>query len=100
MACNIRLHSLSGVVDFDRASPYVGLGFGTMSKSGLRFSFDLGVLYQKPTAQLAVVCGSGLNAFECAQLQADVAAEEVQLNNEIDDYRFYPVVTLGIGWVF
>ena len=94
------IDSLSGVVDFDNVSPYLGLGFGTMSKSGLRFSFDLGVLYQKPTATLNVVCGASLPGPACAQLQSDVAAEQAQLNQDIDDYRFYPVVAVGLGWVF
>ncbi len=94
------IDSLSGIVEFDTASPYLGLGFGTMSKSGFKFTFDLGVLYQKPAATLSVVCGTSLPGPACTQLQSDVAAEQVQLNEDIDDYRFYPVVAFGIGWVF
>lgn len=94
------IDSLSGAVDFDTTSPYLGLGFGTMSKSGFKFTFDLGVLYQRPTATLNVVCGASLPGPACAQLQSDVAAEQAQLNEDIDDYRFYPVVAFGLGWVF
>jgi len=92
--------SLNGLIAFDSVAPYVGLGFGSMSKSGFKFTFDLGVMYQKPGAALNVVCGSGLNALECAQLQSDVAAEQAQLNDELDDYRYYPVIAIGLGWVF
>lgn len=92
--------SLSGLIAFDSVSPYLGLGFGRMSKSGFKFTLDLGVLYQKPDATLSVACGSGLSAAACATLQSDVAAEQAQLNEELDDYRFYPVVAIGIGWVF
>ena len=92
--------SLNGLIAFDSASPYLGLGFGRMSKSGFKFTFDLGVLYQKPDATLNVVCGAGLPAPTCTQLQSDVAAEQAQLNDELDDYRYYPVVAIGVGWVF
>ncbi|NIO43474.1 MAG: hypothetical protein GTO41_26970 [Burkholderiales bacterium] len=92
--------SLGGVIEFDNISPYLGLGFGTLSKSVFKFTFDLGVLYQKPDSTLNVVCGITLTPAECSQLQSDVAAEQATLNEELDDYRYYPVLAIGIGWVF
>ncbi len=92
--------SLSGLFEFDSVSPYVGFGFGRMWKSGFKITGDIGVLYQKPDVRLTVVCGVGLPAPTCAQLQSDVAAEQTQLSDELDDYRFYPVVAIGLGWVF
>lgn len=92
--------SLGGLIEFDSVSPYVGIGFGRMSKSGFTFTADFGVLYQKPDARLSVVCGAALTAPECAVLQSDVVAEQAQLNDELDDYRYYPVIAIGIGWVF
>ncbi len=90
--------SLNANIEFDKISPYVGFGIGRMSKSGFKFTADIGVLYQKPDAVLSAVCTGP--ALTCAQLQSDLAAEQAQLNNELDDYRFYPVIAIGIGWVF
>lgn len=92
--------ALNGNIEFGSISPYVGFGFGRMSKSGFKFTVDIGVLYQKPDATLNVACAVGIPAPTCAQLQSDVAAEQAQLNDELDDYRFYPVIGIGIGWVF
>lgn len=91
--------SLSGVIEFDTVSPYLGFGFGRMSKSGFKLTLDVGVLYQRPDVRLSVAQCS-LSAAQCAQLQSDLAAEQAQLKDELDDYRFYPVVAIGLGWVF
>ena len=92
--------SLNGQVDFPSVAPYLGLGFGSAPKagSGLSFSFDVGVLYQRePNVALSVACGT---TARCAQLQSDVAAEAVSLQDELKDFKFYPVVSFGIGYRF
>jgi len=92
--------SLNGQVDFPSVAPYLGLGFGSAPKagSGLSFSFDVGVLYQQEAnVALSVACGT---TVRCAQLQGDVAAEAVSLQDDLKDYKFYPVVSFGIGYRF
>jgi opacity protein-like surface antigen len=92
--------SLNGQVDFPSVAPYLGLGFGSAPKagSGLSFSFDVGVLYQQEAnVALSVACGT---TVRCAQLQSDVAAEAVSLQDDLKDYKFYPVVSFGIGYRF
>jgi len=93
--------SLTGGVDFERVSPYVGLGFGNAGRKGWKFSLDLGALYQNtPRVNLSVQCGAALPAPQCATLQSDVQAEEARLKEDIKDYKWYPVLSLGIGYSF
>ena len=95
--------SLNGQIDFESVAPYFGIGFGSAPKAGrgMTFSFDLGVFYQgEPNVGLTAVCGVGVSAFTCTQIQNDVVAEEASLQDDLKDYKFYPVVSFGIGYRF
>lgn len=95
--------SLNGQVDFESVAPYFGIGFASAPKAGrgVTFSFDLGVLYQgEPNVGLTATCGAGLPPATCTQLQSDVAAEQASLQEDLSDYKFYPVVSFGIGYRF
>ena len=92
--------SLSGKIDFPSVAPYLGVGLASAPKAGrgMTFSFDLGVLYQRePNVALRVACGT---TGRCAQLQSDVAAEQVSLQDDLKDFKFYPVASFGIGYRF
>jgi hypothetical protein len=96
-----QIGSLNGKIDFPSVAPYLGIGFGAAPKAGrgMSFSFDLGMLYQRePNVALTVVCGPTVP--DCNQLQRDVAAEQVSLQNDLKDFKFYPVVSFGIGYRF
>lgn len=98
-----QIGSLNGQIDFSEVAPYLGIGFGSAPKAGrgMTFSFDLGVFYQgEPNVGLTAVCGVGVPAGTCTQIQNDVAAEQASLQEEVSDYKFYPVVSFGIGYRF
>jgi hypothetical protein len=95
--------SLDGQIDFESVAPYLGIGFASAPKAGrgMTFSFDLGVLYQgEPNVGLTATCGVGLPPATCTQLQSDVAAEQASLQEDLSGYKFYPVVSFGIGYRF
>jgi len=95
--------SLNGQIDFESVAPYFGIGFASAPKAGrgMTFSFDLGVLYQgEPNLGLTATCGVGLPPANCTQLQNDVAAEQASLQDDLNDYKFHPVVSFGIGYRF
>lgn len=94
--------NLTAAVRFDKTAPYVGLGWGSSPKSsgGLFFSIDLGAFLSKPTATLTGNCGPSVPPLACSQLQADIRAEQVQLQDSIDDFKAWPVLTLGLGYRF
>jgi hypothetical protein len=90
--------SLSGTVDSGKsAAPYIGIGYGNVAGAGVNFYFDLGVMYQgNPKATLTAVCGPSLPAAQCSQLQANVAAEAVDLQESINNFKYFPVVSFGV----
>ena len=106
---------LTGKVDFKSTAPYLGLGFGNaMSGTGLFGIFDVGVLFQgKPKADLAALgtaasvtdnetgqTRNNVNLATDPEVQAEVLEEEVSLQEDLDDYKMYPVINLGIGYRF
>jgi hypothetical protein len=83
--------TLNSSVTFNKVAPYLGFGWSGQAKNkGLSFNSDIGVLFQgKPKAS---VTGSG-NATADATAQSDL---ESSLNN----FRYYPVISFGIGYAF
>jgi len=90
---------LRGQVDFDNPAGYLGIGWGNAydHTAGLGWAFDLGVLFQgSPEVQLTADSPlAGDPAF-----QADLAREEKELEDELSNYEYYPVVSFGISYQF
>ena len=93
--------ALNGTVGFKKAAPYVGLGYGRPVGKGLLFTADLGVLFQgAPQSTLTATCAAGTPALTCSQIQSSVAAEQAQLNDDMSKYQYYPVLSIGLAYVF
>ena len=95
--------SVDGKVDFNTFAPYAGFGYSSSKtkSSGFSFNTEIGALFQgSANAKLNAVCGSGISPADCAQIQLDVAAEEKQLNKELESFDIYPVVSIGLGYKF
>lgn len=93
------LVTLKGTVDFKKIAPYLGLGWDTCfgKDSGFGFYCDLGALFQgSPEAELSAV---GPLANDPA-LQKDLALEKNKLQDDLDNYKVYPVVSLGVSYRF
>lgn len=105
---------VGGDIDFKSVAPYLGLGFGNAMSGtpGLYGIFDLGVLFQgKPKANLfasgtATVTDENGNTRSNVDLATDpdvqqaIAKEEASLQDDVKDYKFYPVLNVGIGYRF
>ena len=79
-------------------TPYLGIGYGDISRKGLSFYMDLGLMFHgRPEVDLRAECGT---TARCAQLQADVENEERNLRDDIDKLKVFPVLNLGLayGW--
>jgi len=91
--------TLTGAVRLGRnLTPYLGIGYGDIARKGLSFFMDLGVMFQgSPALDLNASCGT---TARCAQLKADVEAEERRLREDLDKFKYYPVLNLGFayGW--
>jgi len=90
---------LTGNVELSKgAAPYLGLGWSkSPSASGLGFFFNLGVIFtDSPHAQLSA---SGPIASN-ATFQSNLRKEEASVNDELNDFKYYPVVQLGLMYRF
>jgi hypothetical protein len=101
----------TGKLDFVKVSPSIMLGFGNLiPRNGRHYSFlfEIGGAYQG-SARVALnltgsVCDS--NGSNCrsvasdATVQANVLAQQQKIRNDINPYRFFPVVSLGVGFNF
>jgi hypothetical protein len=97
--------SVNGTIDFNKAAPYLGVGWGNAASSekGWGFSSDLGILFQgKPSATLTAVCGPTAvsAAGGCTALQSNVASEQARLNDEMNNLKYYPVARIAVTYKF
>lgn len=80
------------------ATPYLGIGYGDISRPGFSLFMDLGIMFHgSPSVDLSVSCGA---TARCAELRRDVAREERDLRDEVAKFKYYPVFNLGLafGW--
>ena len=78
------------------AAPYLGVGYGNVSGMGVNFYADLGVMFQgSPKASLSAECGA-LSAAACAALQSQAAAEQGRIEDKLKNFKYYPVLNVGL----
>jgi len=95
--------SASANVSWNRAVPYLGVGWGNLTGSpGLHFSTDLGALFTgTPNSTVSVTCSPvGQQAGVCQQLATDVAAEQARLQKKARDVAYWPILRFGVGYAF
>ncbi len=91
--------TLSGSVDFIAVSPYAGIGLGNSVGKTKSFSFsaEMGVLYQgSPEVNLSA---SGFITSD-PTFMANLQQEENDINNSIEEYKYWPVIALGMSYRF
>jgi hypothetical protein len=96
----MQVGAVYGDIDFRKAAPYLGIGWGNALASARKwnFSVDLGAFYQgKPKVTLANQ-GCSASAAECTALASDIQAETARYEN--DAAPFYPVVRVGVSYRF
>ena len=100
----------TGKLDFVKVSPSIMMGFGNLiPRSGRHYSFlfEFGGAYQG-SARVALnltgsVCDTtGANCVPTSNstVQANVLAQQKKIRNDINPYRFFPVVSIGFGFNF
>jgi len=83
-------------VDFDDLAPYVGIGWDTSFGSERQWGFicDIGVIYHGTPSVSLKAEGTG------PALETDIEKEEDELKAAVDDYVWYPVITVGLIYKF
>jgi hypothetical protein len=100
------LGDLSGTVKFKSTTPYLGIGWGNVVGKNGNFHLvaDIGFQYLgTPHVKLNASCstqGAISAPVECLQLDQNVQAEEDDLNDEVENYEWWPVLSIGVAYRF
>lgn len=101
----------TGKLDFVKVSPSIMVGVGNLiPRNGRHFSFlfEVGGAYQG-SARVALnltgnVCDptTGLLCVPTSDstVQANIQAQQKKIQNDVNPYRFFPVISTGIGFNF
>ncbi len=93
--------SIHGSMTFNKVAPYLGIGWGNpvAKNKGWGLTSDLGVLFQgQPKTSLVATCSASFPALQCASLQSDTAAENAKLESDLKNFKWWPVVSIGISY--
>lgn len=94
--------SLNGQIEFRKAAPYLGIGWGNAvsKEKGWGFSSDIGVLFQGTPQSALINRGCTATSSVCTQIAADVAVENRSLQDEVSKFKAFPVLRVGVSYMF
>ena len=96
--------SYTGEMKFNSTAPYLGIGWGNPVAKGKSWGFvtDVGVLFQgSPKISSTVTCGAAIaGTATCTSLQNDVATSTTQLQSDTKNYKYWPVISIGLSYNF
>ena len=90
--------TLRADVDFPDFAPYIGVGWGNPVAFGKRWGFfmDLGVMFQRSPNVTVTAPGGANNPILANALRR----ERDNLEDELNRFRFYPVLQVGVSYQF
>jgi hypothetical protein len=92
---------VNGNVDFRKVAPYLGIGYGNAVKdTGFSFSGDLGVAFSGNPRSSLTSSNCTASAGVCTQLASDVASENANVQDKLNNLRYFPVVRIGVSYKF
>ena len=94
------VESLDGLAEFNTFAPYVGIGWGNAAQANTRWHFacDLGVLFHG-SADISIKA-TATDPTVQAVLNDALANEVEDIEDDVEDYIVYPVITLGLSYTF
>ncbi len=100
----------TGKLTVYKAAPMILFGIGNLVPRSRHFStsFEIGAAYQGPPRVTLNLSGSACDStgLFCRSISSDptiqsnIAAEQVKLNKSASPYKFYPVLSFGVGFKF
>ncbi|MCU1241815.1 MAG: hypothetical protein JWO71_2541 [Candidatus Acidoferrum typicum] len=100
----------TGKLTVYKAAPMLLFGIGNLVPRSRHFStsFEIGAAYQGPPRVTLNLSGSACDSsgLFCRSISSDptiqsnIAAEQAKLNKSASPYKFYPVLSFGIGYKF
>jgi hypothetical protein len=100
--------SYAGEMKFNNVAPYLGIGWGNPVAKAKTWGFisDIGVLFQgSPKVTSTVTCSPTLLAqvggsAACDAMKADVATSTAKLESDSKDFKYWPVISIGVSYHF
>lgn len=92
------LGHVDATADFNTVAPYLGLGYSNAFTADGRwsFEFDAGVMYWgSPEVALSTPATSIVPGLDQA-----LKDEAQKVEDELEEFKFYPVVSVGVGYSF
>jgi hypothetical protein len=98
-------------ITFQKFAPLLSLGYGNLASKGhFAYTVEAGVAFHgTPQATLSLAgsaCTSTILGVICQDIatnpgiQNDVAAQQQKINDDISNYRYYPILQFSIGYKF
>jgi len=89
--------TLTGKLSFNKSAPYVGIGWGNRPNGSFGLTFDVGAVYQgSPKLSLEATGGTATPL----SLAADLEDERKKAEADLQSFKWYPVVSLGLYFRF
>lgn len=96
--------SYNGEVKFNSTAPYLGIGWGNPVAKDKTWGFvaDIGIMFQgSPKVTSTVTCAAAIVGNQtCTDLKQDVKDAEVKLENDMKDFKYWPVISIGVSYHF
>ena len=90
----MEIGTLSGDVTFDDTAPYFGIGWGNIARGKrVGFMFDAGILKQG-SGEVSLTTNGTLQSDP---FLFDLAAEAMELEDDISDFDIWPVISFGLS---
>jgi hypothetical protein len=89
--------TLDGAINFKAFAPYIGVGYGSepIGDNNLSLDIDVGVMKSPVSATLTGTCDGTCDGFD-----DELAKEQAELAEAIENLDFYPVISLGLSYRF
>lgn len=90
--------TIKGEIRAKKFAPTFTLGYAKNQGKGFAWSLDAGVmLHGRPRTYDLVTTGQ---LASNPLFQADLARERAEIEDEVDNYKIYPIVQLAVGYTF
>ncbi len=88
--------TLTGALTFNKTAPYLGIGWGNRPGGKLGLTADIGVLYQGAPSLTLTATG----ALSNPALASDLEQERKSAESDLGNFKWYPVVSVGVYFRF
>lgn len=99
-----QIGTLTATTSLNYVAPAATLGYAGGFSKHVVFAVEAGALFQgtvkvNPLTYTGA-CASAAAPAACSTLAADIESERQSVNNDIKDYKIYPILQLSIGYRF